>query len=416
MLRPSTTFLIGRKGSGKSTVFQRVQHKLAKDRRAASAYVDIKTVFESARVDPQLMRKIDSEGSALNAERVRELLLMSTFIKATVRGIRDGLSRQSVSWIQRMKDSFTGSTAELFADLDDYLDRINRGSFVDVTGITKVSSSLEDSRQNAASSKAGISVGKEGVTASVELGEEPDATISSKSEYSAVLLREFDIKTLIGELGNILAAANITHLFIFIDDFSELPRTAMETVVDVLLAPLNNWSDELVKLKVAAYPGRVYYGAIDKTKIDEINLDFYDLYGHESIREMEVKAIDFTRRLVETRFRKFDVDFLKFIGSGGRHEDYDVWRQLFFASMGNPRTLGYILFYLYESRVIYGRSITSAAIRDAAKRYRDTTKKRLSHISRSVVFYTKHLPSEQPYIASKSYLRGLSSAPESYVT
>jgi hypothetical protein len=36
---------------------------------------------------------------------------------------------------------------------------------------------------------------------------------------------------------------------------------------------------------------------------------------------------------------------------------------------------------------------------------RDTTKKRLSHISRSVVFYTKHLPSEQPYIASKSYLR-----------
>jgi predicted ATP-binding protein involved in virulence len=128
MLRPSTTFLIGRKGSGKSTVFQRVQHKLAKDRRAASAYVDIKTVFESARVDPQLVRKIDSEGSALNAERVHELLLMSTFIKATVRGIRDGLSRQSVSWIQRMKDSFTGSTAELFADLDDYLDRINKAN------------------------------------------------------------------------------------------------------------------------------------------------------------------------------------------------------------------------------------------------------------------------------------------------
>ena len=44
----------------------------------------------------------------------------------------------------------------------------------------------------------------------------------------------------------------------------------MQIVVDTILAPLNNWSDELIKFKVAGYPGRVYYGKIDKTKIDEI--------------------------------------------------------------------------------------------------------------------------------------------------
>ena len=51
MLRESTTFLIGRKGTGKSTVFQRVQHELRTRSNVISAYVDIKTVFESADVD-----------------------------------------------------------------------------------------------------------------------------------------------------------------------------------------------------------------------------------------------------------------------------------------------------------------------------------------------------------------------------
>jgi hypothetical protein len=57
MLRSNTTFVIGRKGTGKSTVFQRAQHEIRKEKRAVSAYVDIKTVFESANVDPGLLAK-----------------------------------------------------------------------------------------------------------------------------------------------------------------------------------------------------------------------------------------------------------------------------------------------------------------------------------------------------------------------
>ena len=37
--------------------------------------------------------------------------------------------------------------------------------------------------------------------------------------------------------------------------------------------------------------------------------------------------------------------------------------------MANPRNLGYILFYVYESNLIYGRPITTTSIRDAARRY-----------------------------------------------
>src|SRR4051794_37774724 len=51
LLKTSTTFLVGRKGTGKSTIFQRAQHELRRTSGAASAYVDIKTVFESSQVD-----------------------------------------------------------------------------------------------------------------------------------------------------------------------------------------------------------------------------------------------------------------------------------------------------------------------------------------------------------------------------
>ena len=119
------------------------------------------------------------------------------------------------------------------------------------------------------------------------------------------MILEFNITTYLLRLKELLDRISIKHLYIFIDDFSELPEDAMKIVVDTLLAPLNNWSEELIKFKIAAYPGRIYYGAIDKTKIDEINLDFYRLYAAKNLATMEEKAIDFTRRLIETRLQYF---------------------------------------------------------------------------------------------------------------
>jgi hypothetical protein len=140
----------------------------------------------------------------------------------------------------------------------------------------------------------------------------------------------------------------------------------MRVVVDTLLAPLNNWSEELVKFKIAAYPHRVYYGQIDKTKIDEIHLDLFRLYGTNEVAAMEEKATDFTRRLVEQRLQHFAKCSISVFAETS---DEGLWRQLFYASLGNPRILGYLLYYLHESHLIYSQKIGSRAIRDAASRY-----------------------------------------------
>jgi hypothetical protein len=61
VLRSNTTVLIGRKGTGKSTIFQRVQYELRQMKGYASAYVDIKTVYEAAATDPLLLNQLGTD-------------------------------------------------------------------------------------------------------------------------------------------------------------------------------------------------------------------------------------------------------------------------------------------------------------------------------------------------------------------
>jgi Cdc6-like AAA superfamily ATPase len=370
MLKANTTILIGRKGTGKSTIFQRVQHELRKRPNYASAYIDIKTVYELSRADSTIMAKIDVNSGALSKESLEKLQLYRAFLRTIIKQIHDQLKERVQSTpLERIKRFFSGTIDELFKDLDTLLEDISKNRYSSITGIKTVT----------AHDTSGLSteVGKEG-TASISLGPKPElsasltakdaetVTLGREQTYADTLILEFSITAFLSRLKELLDRISIRHLYIFIDDFSELPEDAMKVVVDNLLAPLNNWSEELIKFKIAAYPGRIYYGAIDKTKIDEINLDFYKLYADKKLAIMEEKAIDFTFRLITSRLRYYcNSDANVFI----EVKNDDIWRFFFYASMANPRNLGYILFYLHESHLIYNRPINLLALRKAAQRY-----------------------------------------------
>lgn len=371
MLKASTTFLVGRKGTGKSTVFQRAQHELRKIPTIASAYVDIKTVFESSQVDPILLGKVTAIDYALPPQALERLLLHQAFLAAVIGAIRDELhGRIQKSMWQKVKNALGGTLNDLFESLDELLEEADSEQFISVLG-TMVTAATDRTKDESTSSK--VSSGKVTLGKSPQLEGGVEASRSSmyssedERQYAEILMRVFNIKEYILRLKALLETVGIKHLYIFVDDFSELPLDAMRIVVDTILAPLNNWSDELIKFKVAGYPGRLYFGEIDKTKIDEINLDLYSLYGTSDIAGMEEKAVDFTRRLILRRLTHFGgtaaMESLETSGS------VDLWRQLFYASMANPRNLGYLLFFMYESNLIYDRPINARALRDAARRY-----------------------------------------------
>jgi hypothetical protein len=100
--------------------------------------------------------------------------------------------------------------------------------------------------------------------------------------------------------------------------------------------------------------------------IDEISLDLYTLYGGGEVGRMEESAIDFTRRLVTSRVEHFSG---KEPGHFFERDQDELWREIFFASMANPRNLGHLLHFIYESRLINGRPVSLRSIQEAAQRY-----------------------------------------------
>lgn len=375
MLLPNTTFLIGRKGTGKSTVFQRSQHAIRGHRDSLSAYIDIKTVFESAEVDVALLQRLEAQASALTVEQSKRLLLYRAFIRAVFKDVQVELRRQLESSISaKLWDGFTGKRQEVIDSIGEILEAAFEADYLDVTGIR-----AEDIKENARSKDGANAKSSFGAKLNLDGKGPPSLAISGAEEenwatetesgnehaFAKVLLRAFDISGVMSALASKLGEIGVRKLFIFIDDFSELPREAMTVFVDTILAPLNNWSNELVKFKVAAYPGRVYYGQIDRTKIDEIFLDPSRMYGTGDVTTLEEKTTDFTRRLIENRIKHFcGASAETFFSSAS-----EVYRTLFYASMGNPRNLGHLLHYLQESHIAYGRLITIRAVNDASIRY-----------------------------------------------
>lgn len=367
VLRPNTTFIIGRKGTGKSTIFQRLQYELSKDKKKTSAYLDIKTIYESSQVDNSLIDKVSSQNSSLPKNEIERVLLLKSFIVSLVREIKSELlKRTEGSFWETIKEAFSGNVAEIFEDLDHLIDEIDKDKFVSVLGVRSVDRTTQDE----SSFENEVKVSAKANPSSVELGAEARLAkagkASSEVNYSDILIKVFNIKELLIKIKAVLSTLGVRNLYILVDDFSELPEDAMEVVVNLLLAPLNNWSEEFIKFKVAAYPGRIFYGDIDKTKIDEVYLDIFKLYGSSDVSTMEESAIEFVKRLVEARVRVY---------RAGKVEDYfdtnsdDVWRVVFYASMANPRIIGYLLHYCHESHLLYKNKIGVRAIQQAARRY-----------------------------------------------
>ncbi len=368
--RAHTTFLIGRKGTGKSTIFQRLQSELRKSNHQTSAYIDIKTVFESSQIDSDLILKLQNIETSMPPESIEKLLLYKNFLLAIIQEIKNELKKRvSASILGTDSRSFSGNISDLEKALDELYLETNQDKFISVLGIKNLSQSDKAKSLESSSASSGINI-EASATPKAEFNTQGTNTTNKSSEtqsqYSDILIRFFSIKEFINKLKDLLSSINIRHLHILIDDFSELPEETMKIVVDVLLAPLNNWSDEFIKFKVAAYPGRIYYGEIDKTKIDEVYLDLFKLYGSGDVARMEESAIDFTRRLVEHRISHFCKRPISDFYEGNADE---IWKILFYASMANARTLGYILHFIQDSHLIRNKKFNISAIQEASERF-----------------------------------------------
>lgn len=373
LLAPTTTFLVGRKGTGKSTVFQRVQHEIRKNSLGAvSAYMDIRNVYEASQVDPASLERVEELKDAMSPSQIERFLLLKRFFKSLLVDVRDEMQSQiRHSFLSKLKDNLIGSSDEIFEQLNGIIERLEKPNYEDIAGYVVSLRKSQSDRSGTIAAEAETSLKVDGrkyeAGADARISGSAFEAASEQEEYSQILMRIVQVPDVIDQLRLILRGIDMKHLYIFLDDFSELPSDAMQVVVDSLISPLSRWSD-FIKFKIAAYPGRIYLGSLDKTKIEEVSLDIYDLYGGAGVSQMEEKGTDFVRRLVAKRLTFNKIDQNSIFLSGRMDEFY---RTLFFATMANPRILGHVLLYSYESNLIYGKAIGARAIQDASERFFD---------------------------------------------
>ncbi|MFG3454802.1 PHD finger domain-containing protein [Stutzerimonas stutzeri] len=385
VLSGNTTFLLGRKGTGKSTVFAKAQSIIRDQKNLISAYLDVKSICDVLTINEISEKSIESHGISVQAYRshlVRKAML-GKIISELLKEINDSCENMSL-W-----DRWTGQKKQ-FTELKEKLSKI--GSSVrdskleshEIPVLQTISRQMRAKHQSnqgvekkgkaKASGKSSLKDIQFGVEAEASQAEFDNVLDDSElyDEYSDVVLRSFPFDEIIQEIQILLSEAKLNRLVVFFDDFSELRLLDQRLFVDVVLSPLNNASKESVKLKIAGYPGRVYYGKIDPGKTDTVGLDFSDLYEASEVQEMEKAASDYASRLLHTRFESFGVPMEEFFDTSVTPIEEYIGL-IFRASFNVPRIMGHIFHQCFLDRISRGNKITPATIRLAARKYFEGT-------------------------------------------
>jgi hypothetical protein len=186
ILKPNTTFLIGRKGTGKSTIFQRAQAEIRGRKGAVSTYVDIKTTFEESQVDTSVLQKLPAETLVMAQPAVEKLLLYRGFLVSVLTGMRDQLKRKlRESFWAQLKESFTGTIEELFEDFDSLIEEAHADKFVDVLAAKKLEVKDRESQKQAADASGAIGVGSHGPELKLKGGASAEQFAEDVRKYAA---------------------------------------------------------------------------------------------------------------------------------------------------------------------------------------------------------------------------------------
>jgi len=370
MLQDNTTLLIGRKGTGKSTIINRFQHEIRKTDDKLSLYIDVKALFEQAHKSSlSSIKTLD----ALSKDDLERLNLYKNFIQKVILELKNEI--KSNVFKNSIIKIFTrnGLTKKEFEQrLDKLFENVEQSKFQDITAIQK---SKENSNQKIIQESNGnikASLSLENSSIEGNLGEGSKNENISSIEFTKILARYFNIIDFMNQLKELLLELPIKSVFICLDDMSEIDKESMEVFSDFIVAPLNNLSDEYFKFKISLYPNRVFLQAIDRGKVRTINLDYYDLYSSGNIHKIEESAIKYTKKLIDKRFHYYYGDEVKYndffsLSSSVQMDDY--YKLLFQISSNVPRIIGKILYIALQKTNSLEKKITKNILAESAKQH-----------------------------------------------
>ncbi|MCK5708357.1 MAG: TIR domain-containing protein [Candidatus Aureabacteria bacterium] len=306
LMSQNHAFLVGRKGTGKSTIFLKSQVESQKNNNLLTSYIDVRDLFEN--VKRKLTYSVDNI-STLSITNKAELLTLfvSRVLKKVFSAIVYKYSDDFLSPIisETKKNKLDKIQPDLKTIISDYLDL----EIEDVKDLIK----------------------------GVDNTEEKD--------LFPFVCSKLNVVTILDQIRTIFYREKINSLHLYIDDFNELPVLVQKCLLFIILETFYHRTDRMFIFKVAKYPGMVDYGSIDRSKIETIYLDFHDLYSahHKDFISRAQFAKDKIEELLNKRCQYlYSKTFDKYISKGEYNDFID---KLFEISLGIPRYIGWLLDY-----------------------------------------------------------------------
>lgn len=357
--KANNTVLLGRKGTGKSTILARLKEEIRSEKDKLFVYLDVKNIYDKVL---QTHQYNISEEAVSNEVQKKYLLYKQftlEFMDVLFKEIENSIKYKS--WFSECPDDLIRRISIVFEEIKEAAKNdINLISDVQITESEKNTDSLGGSAGFTMSATPGFSLGIN--------GEQTDEKITSTS-YQAKLLNVFPFIQTMEKVRDILLENQFQYVYLAFDDFSELNFETMKLFVDIIVTPLNNSMFDFFKVKISAYPYRYYMGNIDPTKIDLIKLDYYAIYTNDRIDKIEQSATNYVRRLIENRAKYFLKDSIEDYFDLSEQTMNEYYKELFYASSAIPRNVGWVLWYLYRSTISQNRKIKVNDIKQAAESY-----------------------------------------------
>ncbi|PFA35450.1 hypothetical protein CN390_04285 [Bacillus cereus] len=378
-LKDNTTVLIGRKGTGKSTIFMRMQNELRDRDDIIACYIDVKNIFDKAKRNYTTISYLGLR----DQNEVEIYSIQRKFIIDFVTELIKEIEKNYNSFWDKFKSTFgrskSSSAIKKLMEIkgrisnNDHLEKIELQTIQEVTNKSTASISAEASVNTSFGANAQVSKNGPnfGVQSNTALQNKQSSMEGDEKQYNRVFARIFEVTKIIEEIKNVLEEMNLKRLFVILDDYSEIDQTALRMFCDLIVNTLNNNSDNFIKLKISAYPGRVELGELDRQKIDIRYLDYYQLYRYDKRSDMESSAIDYTRRIIEKRldvYTKKEVSVFFDINKAPIEEYYKL---IFQMTLNVVRHIGLILDYAKDASLYQGKPITLNNLVDASKRLYD---------------------------------------------
>lgn len=359
ILEKKTTFLVGRRGTGKSTIFARAQYQIHKDKKDLSVYLNAKTLYKETEMN---LLDIGANEIALSYDERLRITLIKNIISSLINGMTNELKNENYNLYEKVKNKFRNSNLQkLIEELDsmlsnEALENINK-VFIDNKSVTD-------------SSKDSIAINSSLKPSNLNASLNTEFEHKSQTDNMNILARVFRVGDIINKFLEILSICKRKSLFIFIDDYSELDVKERSLFMDTIILPMYNIGVDKIYFKIACYPNKLNPIKLESSKFMINQIDLFEVYGADNnIANIQQKAINYTKNLLTNSIDTFcSSDIQDYFDTKTTPMD-EYFRHLYDVTQNVPRVLGIILRTCYSQSIIYKKPITISIINQASKKY-----------------------------------------------